>query len=199
MPVSNPLPRHLCRRREKLFGMGRPRPMDRIAKVRIMHLARALMHATEPRKAYGAVTAKALAVLGALLWGFHNARSGVCFPSYETIAAKAHCCRETVRKAIKALEAAGLMTWCNRLKRVRERVAGLYGAASASIVRVVRTSNAYTFNDPEPCQTSKTTLTPGTRNQDLNSLLLPLPDGLAASLDRFRSAFGAKLPTGAGA
>ena len=86
--MPNPLPRHLCRRREKLFGMGRPRPMDRNAKIRIMHLARALMHAREPRKAYGAVTAKALAVLEALLWGFHNARSGVCFPGYETIAAK---------------------------------------------------------------------------------------------------------------
>ena len=37
-------------------------------------------------RAYGVVTAKALAVLEALLWGFHNARSGVCFPSYERIA-----------------------------------------------------------------------------------------------------------------
>ena len=35
----------------------------------------------------------ALDVLGALLWMFHNARSGVCFPSYETIAEKAGCAR----------------------------------------------------------------------------------------------------------
>ena len=33
--------------REKLFGSGRPRPMDRNAKARIMHLARALTHKTE--------------------------------------------------------------------------------------------------------------------------------------------------------
>ena len=67
-------------RREKMFGMGRPRALDRNAKVRIMHLARALLRRTETGKAYGQVTAKALAVLQALLWGFHNARSGLCFP-----------------------------------------------------------------------------------------------------------------------
>ena len=32
-------------------------------------------------RAYGVVTAKAVAVLEALLWAFHNARSGLCFPS----------------------------------------------------------------------------------------------------------------------
>jgi hypothetical protein len=35
----------------------------------------------------------ALDVLGALLWVFHNARSDVCFPSYETIAVSAECNR----------------------------------------------------------------------------------------------------------
>ena len=69
-------------RREKLFGDGRPRPLDRNAKARIMTFARALMRRTEKGKAYGAITAKALAVLEALLWGFHNARSGLCFPSW---------------------------------------------------------------------------------------------------------------------
>ena len=49
-----------------------------------MILARALMRRTEKGKAYGQITAKALAVLEALLWGFHNARSGLCFPSYDT-------------------------------------------------------------------------------------------------------------------
>jgi hypothetical protein len=29
---------------------------------------------------------KALAALEALLWAFHNAKSGLCFPSYEKIA-----------------------------------------------------------------------------------------------------------------
>jgi hypothetical protein len=69
-----------AKRREKMFGPGRPRALDRNAKVRIMHLARCLSRRTEPGKAYGAVTAKALAVLEALLWVFHNNRSGLCFP-----------------------------------------------------------------------------------------------------------------------
>ncbi len=48
-----------------------------------MHRARALTHRTEKGKHYGVVTAKALAVLEALLWGSHSAKSGICFPSYE--------------------------------------------------------------------------------------------------------------------
>ena len=103
------LPR-ASRRREKVFGLGRPRALDRNAKVRIMHWARCLSRRTEKGRAYGVVTAKALAVLEALLWAFHNAKSGLCFPSYETIAEAAHCARSTVAEAIKALEDAGVLT-----------------------------------------------------------------------------------------
>jgi len=35
--------------------------------------------------------------------GFHNSRDGRCFPSYEAIAKKADCNRDTVYEAIKAL------------------------------------------------------------------------------------------------
>src|SRR5208337_4967958 len=61
MSFATTLPRHLRPRREKLFGDGRPRPMDRNAKARVMVYARALMRRTEVGKAYGAMTAKALA------------------------------------------------------------------------------------------------------------------------------------------
>ena len=135
-------------RREKVFDYGRCVPLDRNAKVRVMMLARALMRRTEAGRAYGAVTAKALAVLQALLWGFHNAGSGKCFPSYEAIAERAGCARSTVAEAIRALERAGILTWCNRLKRVRELVPGLFGKASAWRWRVMRTSNGYSFSDP---------------------------------------------------
>jgi hypothetical protein len=54
-------------KREKMFGLGRPRALDRNAKVRIMHWARCLSRRTEKGRAYGVVTAKALAVLEALL------------------------------------------------------------------------------------------------------------------------------------
>jgi hypothetical protein len=148
MSFAATLPAHLRPRREKVFGDGRPRPLDRNAKARIMTFARALMRRTEKGKAYGAVTAKALAVLEALLWGFHNARSGLCFPSYATIAERAGCARSTVAEAIKALEDAGLLTWVNRIVRIRERCEDLFGHFG-SRVRVIRTSNGYRFNDPK--------------------------------------------------
>ncbi len=65
---------------------------------------------TARRKAYGMLTGKFIAVLEALLWGFHNARSGLCFPSYETIADKAGCARSTVCDAIQAREEAGILS-----------------------------------------------------------------------------------------
>jgi hypothetical protein len=71
---------HTYKRREKMFGEGRLLPLDRNAKARIMTLARALTRRTEPGKHYGVLTAKFLAVLNALLWGFHNAASGRVLP-----------------------------------------------------------------------------------------------------------------------
>lgn len=135
-------------RREKVFGDGRPRAMDRNAKLRVMIYARALMRKTEKGKAYGEVSAKALAVLEALLWGFHNARDGRCFPSYETIAGRAGCARSTVAQSIKALEDAGVLTWVNRLARIRERCDDLFGRMGTRW-RVIRISNAYQFIDPK--------------------------------------------------
>ena len=148
MPVPRALPHYLRPRREKVFGDGRPRPLDREAKVRVMACVRALMHRTEKGKAYGQITAKAKAVAEALLWGFHNAQTGLCFPSYEKIAEKAGCARSTVAEAINALEAAGVLTWVNRIVRISERSVDLFGHLVRR-VRVIRTSNGYQFNDPK--------------------------------------------------
>jgi hypothetical protein len=70
-------------------------PVDRNAKVRVMMVARALMRHQEKGKAYGKISAKALAVLSALLWRFHNAATAKCSPSYEAIAEAAGCGRST--------------------------------------------------------------------------------------------------------
>ncbi len=178
MSSAATLPAHLRPRREKLFGDGRPRPLDRNAKVRIMTFARALMRRTEKGKAYGAITAKALAVLEALLWGFHNARSGLCFPSYATIAERAGCARSTVAEALKALEEAGLLTWVNRIVRIRERCEDLFGY-HGSRVRVIRTSNGYRFNDPKGAASkgfsSKSDFPSGTSIQEFIPTLAPPP------------------------
>jgi len=163
------------RKREKLFGDGRPRPMDREAKIRIMHLARCLSRRTEPGKAYGQLTAKYVQVLEALLWGFHNAKSGLCYPSLDRIAEVAHCARSTVHEAIKSLEAAGLMTWCNRLRRVR-----LWSEEMQAVqIKVLRTSNGYQFRDP---QTSKSDLRTGTGIQDFPSYLQQPRSGTKGAL-----------------
>jgi len=127
------------RRREKLFGLGRPVPLDRNAKARIMHLARCLKRRTEAGKHYGVLTGKFVDILEALLWGFHNAKSGLCFPSYETIAEAAHCARSTVAEAIKALEDAGILSWVNRIKRVAEPCRDLFGHRPRK-TRVIRTA-----------------------------------------------------------
>jgi hypothetical protein len=147
--------------RDKHFGFGQGVPLDRNAKARVIHYARALMRRTEKGKHYGVITAKAVAVLEALLWGFHNSKSGRCFPSYESIAERAACSRTMVYEAIKMLERAGILTWCNRLVRIRERCAGLFGPLTAWRSRVVRTSNSYCFSDPA----SKFKFQTGTTNQ----------------------------------
>jgi hypothetical protein len=119
------------RRRDKVFKNHESRvPLDREAKVRIMHLARVLMRRTEKGKHYGILTGKFVAVLHAMLWLIHNSGSGQCNP------------------AIKRLEEAGLLSWVNRLSRVQERATDLFGHTIWA-PRVIRTSNAYTFRDPK--------------------------------------------------
>ena len=177
---------------------GRPRPLDRNAKARIMTFARALMRRTEAGKAYGAITAKALAVLEALLWGFHNASSGLCFPSYEKIAERAGCARSTVAEAIKALEDAGLLTWVNRIVRIKERCEDLFGHFGTR-TRVIRTSNGYQFADPKGAASkgfpSKSDFQSGTSIQESIPLLAtPTPleidpkSDLGLSLARLKAA-----------
>jgi hypothetical protein len=81
--------------------------------------------------------------------GLPQRQEGLCFPSYKRIAEAAHCARSTVAEAIKALEDAGVLSWVQRIKRVRERCGDLLGD-NGWRWRVLRTSNAYAFTDPSP-------------------------------------------------
>ena len=56
--------------------------------------------------------------------------------------------RDTVAEALKALEWAGVLTWQNRITRIR-RASAIYGQW-AHRWPVIRTSNAYVFRDPHP-------------------------------------------------
>ena len=136
-------------RREKVFGAGRAVPLDRNAKCRIAAHARAWSARNRrPGQHKGPITRAFLEVLHVLLWGFHNSRDGRCFPSYETIADRAGCARSTVAEALKVLEWAGVLTWQNRITRVRECCRDLFGRECWQW-RVHRRSNAYAFRDPQ--------------------------------------------------
>jgi helix-turn-helix protein len=135
-------------------------------------------------------------VLEALLWGFHNSRSGCCFPSYEAIAAKAECARSTVAEALKALEWAGVLAWQNRITRILVRERDLFGRW-ASRWRVIRTSNAYVFRDPKSEGSSGFSSTSenraGTPNQDILSPRTAPPPDPNSPLERALARFGAAL------
>jgi Helix-turn-helix domain len=137
-----------------------------------------------------------LEVVQALLWGFHNSRSGVCFPSYDKIAEAAECARSTVAEALKALEWAGVLSWQNRITRILVRERDLFGQW-ASRWQVIRTSNAYVFRDPKPQPAAafgcKSENPPGTQNQELNLLRpAPTPDP-NSSLERALRRLGAGI------
>jgi hypothetical protein len=166
--------------RQKIFGMVAV-PIDRNQKARLLYRARCLMRPVEKGKHYGLVTAKAYAVLAALLMGFHNGKSGRCFPSYARLQEAAGCCRATVAAALQALEESGLLTVLNRLVRVRWKDE----AALAWRVRVMRTSNCYAFpSEARPAQSSESKLQGGTGTQVFNSELSDALNRLKEGLRR---------------
>jgi len=197
-----------ARRREKVFGAGRVVPLDRNAKIRVMAYARVWSARNrQPRQHKGPITRAFLEVLQALLWGFHNAPTGVCFPSYEATARKAGCARSTVAEALKVLEWAGVLTWQHRIARIRERCTDLFGRATWRW-RTIRTSNAYMFRDPQSqlagVPASKSENPTGTQDQDsLDPVEASARDPnrqLERALRRFGAAVAAKngLEQGAG-
>jgi hypothetical protein len=167
MPVFNPSPRPA---REKVFRLVPGSPMGHRAKRAIMRSVE-LYNAKnqKPGQHHGPITPAFQRVLIAMLWKFHNSRTGYCFPSYETIAAAARCCRDTVYEAIKALEAADILTWVNRFDKIRTECRDFLGRVFTRW-QVIRTSNAYCFRDPLPCATGcdpyKSENPPGTLNQE---------------------------------
>lgn len=66
-----------------------------------------------------------------LLFGFYNPRTGECFPSHKTIAAKARCGVRTVQRALKWARDNNLIVWVHGIIR--------------DGWRLLRTSNRYAF------------------------------------------------------
>jgi len=162
MSFVQALPNHLRPRRAKLFTDGKQTPIDRNDRARVMFLA-------EGVRRKGEITRAAVDILRALLFTFANLKDGRCFPSYERIAEAAGCDARTVGRCLPDLEVAGLVTWVNRIQRLRQRVEGLCGMW-ASVWRVIRTSNAYDFPliaKKTPAFVDKGQNALGTSNQDI--------------------------------
>ena len=112
----------------------------------------------------GPATHATIRVFRALLFRFANTATGVCLPSYKALAQAARTCERTAERAVKRLEALGVL-WIHPRHSV-------WIAPDGTEVRV-RTSNGYTF----PSATG------------LDDLLGNLP-GIAAQVRRLRERLG---------
>ena len=169
--IAGAIPRaHHKPRREKMFGEGRLLPLDRNAKARIMVLARALIASDREGEALRRADREVRGRARGAAVGLPQRPERPLLPIYERIAERADCARSTVYEAIRALERAGILTWVNRIARIREWGPDLFGRAQ-NRWRVIRTSNAYMFVDPQPParppDSSKSELPTGTEGQEL--------------------------------
>jgi len=170
-PITCESPRsaHTKPTREKVFRRVPGSPMGRKAKKAILRSVE--LHNAKNKKPgqhHGPITPAFQRVLSAMLWKFHNKWTGYCFPKYESIAKEAKCCRDTVYEAIKALEAADILTWVNRFDKIPIECRGAFGRVF-TFWKYVTLSNAYCFRDPLPCATEYDPYVsenpPGTLNQ----------------------------------
>jgi Helix-turn-helix domain len=90
------------------------------------------------RIARGGLTAIDELVWRELAFRFTNKKTGACFPSYETLAIHAGCCRRTIGNSIKRLRDAGWLRWRRRWWR-RKLPGG---------IEVVADSNSYEVRIP---------------------------------------------------
>jgi hypothetical protein len=116
-------------------------PPDRNQRARIMHLAETLERKTKPEgKKNGALHGPyGLQVLRTLLFGFMNAKTGRCDPSYSDLEERTGFSRDTIADCLHDLEASGILLIMRRMVRV-----------VINGVRMPRQiTNAYAFGEPK--------------------------------------------------
>jgi hypothetical protein len=146
----------------RLLSGGLPQPaegsimpmLDKNERARIMFRAEALDRRTHhPGRHSGVLRRTGLAVLKALLFGFHNVATGRCDPSLDSLARLAGCARSTCVEALHRLEAAGLIRRVGRWRAVagggRERRPGR-AAAQQRLPVPDRRRDAETARDRQP-------------------------------------------------
>jgi hypothetical protein len=107
--------------------------------------------------------------------------------------------QSTVAEALKVLEWTGVLSWQHRIARIREACTDLFGRTTWRW-RVIHTSNAYVFRDPQAVNSrdvpSKSENRTGTPDQEIKSpSLAPAIDPtspLERALARFAAALAAK-------
>jgi hypothetical protein len=115
-------------------------PLRKKDATRLYHQARAFERQTrQPGRQDGVVSRNGLAVLHALVFDCLNYTSGRLDPSYETIARLACISVRSVARGLKALQAAGVLSWVRRcVERVKdgrftlEQQSNAYGLVPAS-------------------------------------------------------------------
>lgn len=114
-------------------------PLDRNQRARILHLAEQMERATKGKgRRNGTLGYVGLAVLRCLLLRFHNARDGLCCPSYDTLEAATGLCRQSIATALQRLAAVGILRVVRRLAR----------AVRGGVVRCEQATNLYAFTMP---------------------------------------------------
>jgi hypothetical protein len=163
MPNAHPHPYHA----NSLFGDGPRRPLDREQRARFRFLLTAHRRArrlTPHAELVGTALVRRLSV------------DGQCDPGQDTIAADVGCCARTVRRALDALKALGLLLWQRRIVR--------------DGWRVEQTSNAYVLVPAEvgipPSPLPKSS--GGQRVRETRQIEIPLPPASSAEVTAAQAA-----------
>lgn len=143
-PAPAPRNRGYSWRREARFVLDVSRhctPLDRNQRAKLIHQAEAIELRTKSKgRKSGVLGQTGLAVLRVLVFGFSNRVTGLCCPSIDAIRAKTGFCRQTVVRAIRALEAVGVIRAIRRLtRRMIER-------NGVRFVSAVQATNLYSFH-----------------------------------------------------
>jgi Helix-turn-helix domain len=131
------IPPKAPRKRDRVFGDGPRVPLENREQVQAT---------ADDCAAQGIISQTAERVLRLMIDKCQDKQTGALFPSYETIGDKVGVSRSTVWRCLKQLEASGLLTWVNRLKKteVWDPVLGRYRC------EVHFNSNAYVVKEQEP-------------------------------------------------
>jgi len=155
--------------RSSVFGPGPRRPLDREQRARFRYLLTAHRRARRISPLTEIVGNALVRRLGV---------TGQCDPAHDTIAADAGCCARTVRRALTALKALGLVVWQCRLVRTGWRVAQ---TSNSYVLAIGATPPSITPNRPFP--------TAGQSGREtLQSVFKPMPPASATEIAAAQSA-----------